>query len=70
MIHCFDFGNIYVVNLQGFQESCYETLVVFREKFSEKDFAAMAAAGMVRESTIRTVLRCDLERHLEGATAL
>jgi tRNA pseudouridine38-40 synthase len=29
----------------------------------EKDFAAMAAAGMKRETTVRTVLRCDIERH-------
>jgi tRNA pseudouridine38-40 synthase len=28
----------------------------------EKDFAAMAAAGNVRESTIRTIFRCDVER--------
>lgn len=36
-----------------------------RHFLGERDFAAMAAAGMVRESTIRTVLRCDLERHLD-----
>lgn len=31
----------------------------------EKDFSAMAAAGCTRESMIRTVLRCDVERHLD-----
>ena len=31
----------------------------------EKDFAAMSAAGAQRESTVRTVLRCGVERHLD-----
>ncbi len=31
----------------------------------KKDFAAMAAAGNPRESTVRVVLRCDIERHLD-----
>lgn len=31
----------------------------------EKDFAAMAAAGAPRESTVRTVLRCAVVRHLD-----
>ncbi len=30
----------------------------------ERDFSAMTAAGGTRESMIRTVLRCDVERHL------
>lgn len=31
----------------------------------QKDFSAMAATGMQRETTIRTVLRCDVERCLD-----
>ncbi|MCH7595053.1 MAG: tRNA pseudouridine(38-40) synthase TruA [Planctomycetes bacterium] len=31
----------------------------------EMDFTAMAATGGVRESMVRTVLRCDVERHLD-----
>lgn len=31
----------------------------------EKDFAAMTAAGGERESMVRTVFRCDVERHLD-----
>lgn len=31
----------------------------------KKDFSAMAAAGCTRESMIREVLRCDVERHLD-----
>lgn len=31
----------------------------------EKDFTAMAAAGTVRESMVRKVFRCDVERHLD-----
>ena len=31
----------------------------------EKDFAAMAAAGSERESTVRTVIRCEVRRHLD-----
>ena len=30
----------------------------------EMDFTAMTAAGTVRESMVRTVLHCDVERHL------
>jgi tRNA pseudouridine38-40 synthase len=29
------------------------------------DFSAMASAGCYRESMIRTVVRCDVHRHLE-----
>lgn len=36
-----------------------------RHFVGEKDFAAMAAAGAERETTVRTVLRCDLHRHLD-----
>jgi len=31
----------------------------------EHDFAAMASKGGHRETTVRTVLRCDIERHLD-----
>ena len=31
----------------------------------EHDFTAMAAAGTVRQSMVRAVLRCDVERHLD-----
>jgi tRNA pseudouridine38-40 synthase len=31
----------------------------------ERDFTAMAAAGTVRESMVRRVMRCDVERHLD-----
>jgi tRNA pseudouridine38-40 synthase len=31
----------------------------------EMDFTAMTATGTVRESMVRTVLRCDVERHLD-----
>jgi tRNA pseudouridine38-40 synthase len=31
----------------------------------EKDFSAMAATGTVRQTMIRTVLRCDVTRHLD-----
>ena len=31
----------------------------------EHDFTAMAAAGTVRQSMVRTVLRCDVERNLD-----
>ncbi len=36
-----------------------------RHFVGEKDFTAMAAAGTVRESMVRTVFRCDVERHLD-----
>ncbi len=31
----------------------------------EQDFSAMAATGTVRETMVRRVLRCDVERHLD-----
>ncbi len=36
-----------------------------RHFIGEKDFSAMSATGNVRESMVRTVLRCDIERHLD-----
>ncbi len=36
-----------------------------RHFIGEQDFAAMASRGNVRETTVRTVLRCDVERHLD-----
>lgn len=35
-----------------------------RHFIGEQDFAAMAAKGGHRETTVRKVLRCDIERHL------
>jgi len=37
------------MNLQGYQESCHETLVVFREKFNEENFAAIQERGVKPE---------------------
>lgn len=37
------------MNLQGFQESCFETLVVFREKFSKENFEAIQERGVKPE---------------------
>ncbi len=34
-----------------------------RHFVGEKDFAAMANTGQARETTVRRVLRCDIERH-------
>lgn len=31
----------------------------------EMDFSAMAATGCVRESMVRTILRCEVERHMD-----
>jgi tRNA pseudouridine38-40 synthase len=36
-----------------------------RHFLGEKDFAAVAATGTSAQSTIREVLRCDIERHLD-----
>jgi tRNA pseudouridine38-40 synthase len=36
-----------------------------RHFLGEKDFAAMAAKGGKRETTVRKVLRCDIERYLD-----
>ncbi len=36
-----------------------------RHFVGELDFSAMANAGQVRETTVRQVLRCDIERHLD-----
>jgi tRNA pseudouridine38-40 synthase len=36
-----------------------------RHFIGEKDFVAMTATGSTRESTVRTVFRCDVERHLD-----
>lgn len=36
-----------------------------RHLVGEKDFSAMAASGCVRETMVRTVLRCEIERHLD-----
>ncbi|MGD2109672.1 MAG: tRNA pseudouridine(38-40) synthase TruA [Phycisphaerae bacterium] len=36
-----------------------------RHFVGEKDFTAMTATGTVRESMVRTVFRCDVERHLD-----
>ena len=36
-----------------------------RHFIGEKDFTAMSATGGVRESMVRTVLRCDIERHFD-----
>ena len=35
-----------------------------RHFIGEMDFSAMAAAGGIRESMVRTILRCDVQRHL------
>lgn len=37
------------MNLQGYQESCYETLVVFREKFNKENFEAIQERGVKPE---------------------
>lgn len=37
------------MNLQGFQESCFETLVVFREKFNKEIFEAIQERGVKPE---------------------
>ena len=36
-----------------------------RHFIGRKDFAAMAGKGGERQSTVRTVIRCDVERHLD-----
>ncbi len=36
-----------------------------RHFIGERDFAAMAAKGGQRETTVRRILRCDIERHLD-----
>lgn len=36
-----------------------------RHFVGEKDFAAMAASGCVRKTTVRRIIRCDVERHLD-----
>lgn len=36
-----------------------------RHFVGEKDFAAMANSGQVRETTVRRILRCAIERHLD-----
>lgn len=40
-------------------------LAAARHFIGEKDFSAMAAIGCQRASMVRTVLRCDLERHMD-----
>ncbi|MCK5822127.1 MAG: carboxypeptidase-like regulatory domain-containing protein [Bacteroidales bacterium] len=37
------------MNLQGFQESCFETLVVFREEFNKENFEAIQERGVKPE---------------------
>ena len=56
---------------QRYTYHCWEPLDVERMRaggrhfIGEQDFAAMASKGGQRETTIRKVLRCDIERHLD-----